>query len=654
MSNTSPDLLRNARARGDNGAALIELRRLSRAPGATGEIFDALAQLCLECGLIDEALAACEQAVGRNPALPAAWHRLGIIHMRRQNPQAARAALERAVALLPGVAVAHNNLGFALQSLGFLDEAVAQFRLAVAANPDYAEAHSNLVAVLSHGGHIDEALAHARRAIALGPDNANPYVLAALAEADRERFDEAVAWIAKMPIDARRNPAVLTALAEILFKARRHEDALAVCQDAFRLDPGNGEAHFCRGSTLAALGRHTEALAAFDTAVALMPNSADALAGKASVLLELARAPEAMALFDRARALEPGRATVLYLRAQACEFRLPDTEIAELEAMLAQPNTVPLVDRLQLHFVLGNAYLRAGENTKAFEHLHAGNRIKRSLINYDPAVAERQIPLIAAAFPASSAKTTAGNRAQAPIFVVGMPRSGTTLVEQILASHPDVHGAGESLAMLSAVKSIENARRSSFPDFVADLTPGDYQALAADYLARIGKPPEGKTRIVDKMPSNALFAGLIHRALPEARIVLCRRNPFDTGLSCYSILFSGQQNFTYDLEELGRYYRAQDALMAHWRAVLPEDRFFEIGYEDVVEDLEGWARRLIAFCGLEWSDRCLRFYESERPVRTASVLQVRKPLYRSSVGRWRQYREELAPLFAGLGTTPPE
>ena len=270
------------------------------------------------------------------------------------------------------------------------------------------------------------------------------------------------------------------------------------------------------------------------------------------------------------------------------------------------------------------------------------------MIDYDPDKVERYISAIATAFPSSLIRKAAGYGSRMPIFVAGMPRSGTTLVEQILASHPKIHGAGELGAMTAMEKNLAGKYRKAYPHFAADLQPSDQRAAGVEYLARIGEPPLGKQHIVDKMPANALFAGLIHLMLPNARMILCRRSPFDTCFSCYSTLFAGRQNFSYDLGELGRYYRAHDALMAHWRRVLPQENFLTVDYEDVVEDIEGTARRLIAFCELDWSDECLKFHESTRPVRTASMLQVRKPLYRSSIGRWRPFRAELAPLSRPL------
>jgi hypothetical protein len=229
------------------------------------------------------------------------------------------------------------------------------------------------------------------------------------------------------------------------------------------------------------------------------------------------------------------------------------------------------------------------------------------------------------------------------VFVFGMPRSGTSLIEQILASHRDVQAAGE-LSTLSRVVS----RLGPFPAALSGLTPDIATQLGRLYLDEIEPLAAGRSRVVDKMPSNFFYAGLIPLLLPQARIVHVLRNPLDTCLSCYSKLFAREQLFSYDLTELGRFYRGYDKLMAHWRAILPADRFLEVRYEDVVADLEGQARRLISFLDLPWDDACLRFAETDRVVRTASANQVRGPLFATSVDRWKPYARHLAPLFAAL------
>ncbi len=251
-----------------------------------------------------------------------------------------------------------------------------------------------------------------------------------------------------------------------------------------------------------------------------------------------------------------------------------------------------------------------------------------------------------------SAKAGGGEPAPAPVFVVGMPRSGTTLIEQIIASHPKAAGAGELFDLDNIVQSLTglNSGALSFPEVVATMSGEQLRQVGARYVAAIRALAPAAERIADKMPWNFHFAGLIHLALPNARIIHARRDPVDTCLSCFSILFEGNSNqYTYDLVELGRFYRAYDSLMAYWRDVLPPGLMLEVQYEEVVGDLEKQARQIISHCGLDWDDACLDFHKTRRPVRTSSVAQVRKPIYRSSVGRWRPYREQLRPLLEELG-----
>jgi hypothetical protein len=315
-----------------------------------------------------------------------------------------------------------------------------------------------------------------------------------------------------------------------------------------------------------------------------------------------------------------------------------------MEALFAEASADD--DRIPLAFALGKAWLDAGEAERAFDRLDAGNRWKRASFDYaveaDVALFER----IASAFSADVVAADGGYDGDLPVFVIGMPRSGTTLVEQILASHPDVHGAGE-LGVLEGVIG-DAVGADGFPERAAALSAAQAQAVGRAYADNVGRYAQGRKRVVDKMPSNFRYAGLIHRILPKARIIHCRRDPRDTGLSCYSKLFTGAQPFAYDLAELGRYHRAYERLMDHWRAVLPPECFLEVDYEDVVGDLEAQARRLAAFCGLDWNAACLDFHTTARAVRTASAAQVRKPIYTGSVGRWKAYTLRLKPLLDAL------
>jgi hypothetical protein len=318
-----------------------------------------------------------------------------------------------------------------------------------------------------------------------------------------------------------------------------------------------------------------------------------------------------------------------------------------MSELLAREGT-SLSDRTTLHFGLGKAMLDIGDSAQAFQHYDEANRLRRSTFTYDADASERWMEGVGEAFSAQllAAKAGQGASSDLPVFVVGMPRSGTTLVEQVIASHPMARGAGELKRLHALVETIED-----FPGSVSDLTDSRLKALGEDYLAYVTPMAVGRARIVDKMPSNLIYCGVIRLILPQARIVHCRRDPVDTCLSCYTKLFAGEQSFTYDQRELGQYHRAYQALAAHWRDTLPASHFLEVDYEAIVADLEGQTRRILEFLGLPWDEACLRFHETQRPVRTASVNQVRQPLYATSVGRWRRHAEQLGPLLQALNPT---
>jgi hypothetical protein len=327
-----------------------------------------------------------------------------------------------------------------------------------------------------------------------------------------------------------------------------------------------------------------------------------------------------------------------------------------MEALAAQPDGLSKTDRLQLDFALAKAHADLKNHGRSFEHLLRGAAAKRATIRYDEAEAFALFDRIEQAFTREliAEKSGSGDPTPMPIFVIGMPRSGTTLVEQILASHPVVHGAGELQAFNDVVLEVRgpDGLPVAYPQFVPALDAAALKAIGRRYemLVRklVGTKGAGSERVTDKMPSNYYFAGLIHLALPNAKIIHTVRDPVDTCVSCFSKLFSAEQNHTYDLAELGRYYRRYEKLMAHWRRVLPEGRMLDVRYEDVVADLEGQVRRIIAYCGLPWDDRCLSFHATDRPVRTASATQVRQPIYTSAVGRWKAYEPYLGPLLKEL------
>jgi hypothetical protein len=317
------------------------------------------------------------------------------------------------------------------------------------------------------------------------------------------------------------------------------------------------------------------------------------------------------------------------------------------------PRTAMLSPREQcwVHFALAKSYDDIGEQDRGFAHLLEGNAAKRRQIEYHEARELGAMDRIREVFTAGlmDAWIGPGDPSDLPVFIVGMPRSGTTLVEQVLASHHAVFGAGERPDLALTVERLTERMGSlPFPEAVWTLSGAELHQIGTAYVAALRMLAPDARRITDKMPANFRFAGLIPLILPRARIIHVVREPVDTCLSCFSKVFEGEQRFSYDLGELGRFHRAYQRLMAHWRTVLPANVLLEVNYEDMVGDLETAARRIVAHCGLPWDEACLEFHKTSRAVHTASVTQVRQPIYRGSVGRWRPDAALLRPLLEAL------
>lgn len=440
----------------------------------------------------------------------------------------------------------------------------------------------------------------------------------------------------------------------------RPEEAVRFLERALAIDPRHGGAHTNLAAALSMLGRLDDAAAHYVTSLTIDPDNAEAHNDLANVLHTQGRFQEAMTHYDKAIAINPAYAEAHLNRSEIKTFQPGDPDIAVLE-VLAVRKDLPAAKVPYIHFALAKALEDRGDYDRAFEQWHKGNESKRRQTNYHEPAFVRLFERIANVFDRSLLGRSAGQieprRASSvvPVFVVGMPRSGSTLIEQILASHPRVHGAGELEELEKLTNSVSNARgeRLSYPDFVPHLDSNALHRMGQAYLSRLPSLPEGKSHVVDKLPINFINVGLIRLILPQAKIIHTMRDPIDTCVSCYSRLFSTGQEFSYDLAELGRYYRRYAELMNHWRDVLPAGSMLEVSYEEVVRDLEGQARRLIDYCGVPWDDRCVAFHSNSRPVKTASSAQVRKPIFRTSIERWRRYETHLGPLLQELGDLVP-
>ncbi len=642
---------------------------------------------CQQAGLATEAIRLYEHLLSLRPDLPEVYNNLGVVLASLGRFGKASAAYRRAIELKPDSPQAYCNWGIVLASLGRFAEAAAKYRRAISLDPVVADVHSNLGNVLRELGRLDEAEAACRAAIALDRNHWGAYTNLGNILRELGRLDEAEA---SYRCAVSLNPSFAGAycnLGNTLRELNRAEEAEAACRAAIALDRNHWEAHINLGNALKDLGRLDAAEEMFRRAIALKPDVAEAYSGLGTVMMELGRHAEAEAAFRRAITVRPGfaeaynnlsvelkeagrlaeaghaaeRAVQLAPRkafyfgnlAELRSFAPGDPVLAAWEALANDAASLPAGDRIHLHFALAKAYDDVGRAEDAFQQLAAGNGLKRRQIAYDEAATLARLDRVRALFTPGliAVREGCGDPSSAPVFIVGMPRSGTTLIEQILASHPQAFGAGELTLFEQAAGRIRNTLPGSpdFPDMVTGMTGEHFRSLGALYCGELKRRAPGAARIIDKMPSNFIFAGLIHLALPNAIIIHAVRDPIDTCVSCFSKHFVEEQKHTYDLAELGRYYHHYRTLMAHWHRALPPGRILDVHYEDVVADLEGAARRMVAHCGLPWDARCLDFHRTERNVQTASAAQVRRPIYRSSVARWRKYEAFLGPLLAELG-----
>jgi tetratricopeptide (TPR) repeat protein len=607
-------------------------------------------QALLEIGRCEDARLACAAAAALRPRDAQAFLWLGTALRELERLPDALDAFLQALAINPDYPEALVSKGAILREMGRPVDALPPLDRALALNPGYALAHSNRANALNDLKRFEEALTAAQRAISLEAKLVEAWIGCGNALRGLRRFVEALS-ADERALELRPNgPAVLSNRGATLFNLQLYDRALEALDAALAVQPSSVAALCNRAMALDALDRPIEALADCDRAIALKPDDAAAHGAKGTILIGLGRIDEGVASIETAIRCRP--TPRLYGQLAFAKRMRRDDSLAAMQALAERDDALPLDERADLHFALGKAHDDLGEWETAFRHYLAGNAARRARRPYDEAATMARFDAIEASFTPDVLRAHAGEgqHSAKPVFIVGMPRSGTSLAEQILASHSKVYGAGErddfEREAARLARPSGSGRGGGAPyDVVAN---GLLRELGGAYLARLETNAPAACRITDKMPLNFRFVGLIHLALPNARIIHMRRDPADTCLSCFFHQFDGDLNWAYDLAEVGRYFRAYERIMAHWRAALPEGVMLEMRYEDLVADLEGQARRMLAHCGLEWEERCLDFHHAERSVRTASAVQVRKPIYKSSVERWRAYEPWLQPLIAEL------
>jgi tetratricopeptide (TPR) repeat protein len=546
------------------------------------------------------------------PASGMLWRLLGLAQWMQGKD--ALHALQKTSELLPGDAEARSNLGTALRGRGRLSEAIACYRRALEINPDFADAHNNLGATLRDLGQLDEAVASYRRALALKPEFAVAHCN----------------------------------LGDALLAQGKYYRAEASCRQAIALDPGLAEAHNNLGMALRLQGSAAEAELSSRRALEIDPNCLSALVALAQLQADNGQFIEAEALLKRAISIDPDSPDAWAGIPRLRKMTVDDTDWLAAAQRVAGG---PLSPRREgnLRYAMGKYFDDVGDYEQAFKNYQRANDLPNlhGASRHDRRVETQKFDRIIEFYdrPWVSRPRSVPNASERPVLIVGMPRSGTTLAEQILAAHPAVFGAGE---LPFWVVAEPNYRLAAEPD------DEKLRGLTEGYLQRLQALAPDAQRVVDKMPDNFKSLGLIHAALPNARIVHMRRNPIDTCLSIYFQDFGAGHTYANALEDLAHYYGDYRRIMEHWRATLPEGTILEVPYERLTQDAEGWSRKMIDFIGLSWDPKCLDFDQVNRKILTFSKWQARQKVHRSSVERWRKYEKFVAPLLHLAESDPEE
>jgi tetratricopeptide (TPR) repeat protein len=567
-----------------------------------------------------------ETAPGADPPASAkadearALHELAIACGKQRNLALVVAHCQEALQLDPDFAEAYLTRGVALAKQGKLDEAITAFLHALRVRPDYVEAYVDLGAALREQGKLDRSVAFLQHAIRLKPELADAHNKLGLAFFEQGKLDEA---------------------------AQSYKEAL-------RLKPDLALAMSHLGNLLEEMGQPDAGCRLIESALNLAPDDFQVRTHYGIALVNQGKFDEAKAHFLKAVAIQPSFSPALFFLARDGKYHFTDEELARINELLRQ-DSLPLRDRINLHFALARGLDRSKDFDDAFWHCQQGNLNKSMLLHlqgnaFQPDAHAKFIAGLMATFQKAYFEQVGsfGSHNDLPVFIVGMPRSGTSLVEQILASHPAVFGAGEirNLKQLAAELPAELGNSTDYPECLNQLNKETSARLSERYLRGLRRLGGESLRVTDKVPMNFHHLGLIATLFPGAQVIHCQRDPHDVCWSCYFQNFR-EVPFSCDLRILGEYHRRYERLMAHWKQVLPLP-ILDVCYEELVDDVEKVSRKMIAFCKLPWHDSCLAFHKTQRSVRTASNMQVRQPTYSSSIGYWKNYAPHLGPLLEAL------
>jgi tetratricopeptide (TPR) repeat protein len=601
--------------------ALATLERLEKLHPGYSRLFQELGHCHVARRDAEPARAAFLRAVNLNPALPASWKALqGLFTMNGEAANAETAASHVAtLANLPVPVVTASSM----LADGDVQEAERIVRRFLLEHGDHVEAMRILARIGRKLGILDDAELLYERLLQMAPDY------------DVARYE----------------------YAQVLLDRHRHVQALAELEKLLAGDPGNRSYRTAHATARVGLGDTAGAAARYRELLAETPQAPELHLSLAHALKTLGQREEAVASYRTAATLRPGYGDAYWSLANLKTYRFSEADIAAMRAEEAAPG-ISVEDRAHLCFAVGKALEDRADYAESYRYYERGNALKKSQGRYRPEFTERNVRLQTQVCTAEffAARRGWGCQNEAPIFVLGMPRAGSTLLEQILASHSQVEGTMELPEVLRTAAELQGRLTEDaaprYPGILAQLGAEDFRRLGERYLADTRVYRTGKARFIDKMPNNFRHIGLIHLMLPNARIIDARREAMACCFSNLKQLFASGQEFTYSIEDIARYYRSYAALMAHWDAVLP-GLILRVQHEDVVTDLEANVRRILEFCGLGFEPACLEFYRTERSVRTASSEQVRQPIYKEGLDQWRNFEPWLEPLRTALADLAP-
>jgi tetratricopeptide (TPR) repeat protein len=604
-----------------------------------------LGEISLRCRRPQEAQSWFGRTLKHFPGFPRALEGTGRALLEERRPVRAVSFLERAARAVPDRVNTHLVLARALSMAGQLPEAEAAFNRALSLDPERAVVARAAEAYRDGQAHEAERLL--REHLKASPDD--PIALRLLAQigADANQARPAMRMLKRCVEIAPDFVLAWNDLANLYMQEERYEEALETAEHALALDPGLPHGKVIRANVLSRAQRHEEALAAYREALADSPGHAGALSGRGHVLKTIGRTDEAIEAFRECIHAHPTFGEAYWSLANLKTFSFDPEEVAIMERLI-EDDELPDETRVNVLYSLGKHRENQGDYAGAFVAFERGAAMRREHEVYDPVqtqvVHDRIIEVITPEF--LEAREGFGDPAPDPILIVGMPRSGSTLIEQILASHSQVEGTMELPDLARCIREINRAGKGKiqYPEALRHMNREDLTALGSRYLETTSRYRTGKAYFIDKMPNNFAAIGLLHLILPNAKVIDARRHPLDSCLGTWKQLFFKGQAFTYDFFELGHYFLQYRRIMAHWHAVLP-GKVLDVHYENVVGDLEGQVRRLLDHCGLPFEEGCLRFWETRRAVNTASSEQVRQPLYTKALNFWRNYEPQLEPLI---------